>query len=235
MKTVQQYLRELDTRKLVDAYLEKDPIDYEKPRYKYDLTVRIIRKYARKRIREYINRLRNLTVTTPKEYGMHVLFIHDIIVDHKYGDMQTDLIHLDELLEKGPEESEIWAYEFNDQSEIVGYYVADTKTNREHIYELIADVMFEAAFFGLNQESLAKEKRVLDNAMKEVEVIKNGELNYTKIEDTDFYRDYMAKKNPKEEELRRGVMDANYAFNHYFIIKEINAVIESCRKQGAIT
>lgn len=30
MKTVQEYLIELDTKKLVDAYLEKEPIDYDK-------------------------------------------------------------------------------------------------------------------------------------------------------------------------------------------------------------
>ena len=88
MKTVQQYLRELDIRKLVDAYLEKDPIDYEKPRYKYDLTVRIIRKYARKRIREYINRLRNLTVTTPKEYGMGGYAIIEVQGRRKVTDIQ---------------------------------------------------------------------------------------------------------------------------------------------------
>ena len=227
MKTVQQYLRELDTRKLVDAFLEKEPVNYEKPGYKHDLTVRMIRNHARKTIREYINRLRSLEVRPSLSGKRYVLFVHDVIDEQ--DDICTELIDPDELLEKGPKGISSWAYEFNEQAEIVGYHVADTEMNRKHIYELIADVMYEAAFFGFGQESLEKEKRVLDKALEEAEAIRNGENSYTRLEDTEFYRNYIATRDPEEEKLRRKLTDAQAACNRYFRIRELNAVAESPR------
>ena len=38
MRTVQQYLRELNTRKLVDAFLSKEPIDYDNSNWKRKLS-----------------------------------------------------------------------------------------------------------------------------------------------------------------------------------------------------
>ena len=61
MKTIQEWLKELDTDRLIGAYLFNDPIQYDCNRSWLDRTVREIRDAWTDRIRQYI-RLGNVHI-----------------------------------------------------------------------------------------------------------------------------------------------------------------------------
>ena len=67
MKNVQTYLKELDREKLIDYFLERDPITYHKPVWA-DWIVSDVTEHCRKEISDFIDRLCNLEIK-PSEDG----------------------------------------------------------------------------------------------------------------------------------------------------------------------
>ena len=165
METVQAWLNKLDTEKLINVYLSENPISYEMYKNYLDLTVREIRENYKAALRLYIERLRHLTVK-PDEYGKQgLLYVHRIMSDG-HRERAYNLIYIEELLEKG-NDADNYAYEFTEQATIMGFLVAETPLTQRYIYELIADVLSEASFFGFEQEYLEEEKEKLLEAEKE--------------------------------------------------------------------
>ena len=60
-------------------------------------------------------------------------------------------------------------YEFTRQEEIVGFLVSDTEFTQREIYEVLADVLYEASFFGYEQERLEDKIQKLRRAEKAIE------------------------------------------------------------------
>ncbi|MBQ9681776.1 MAG: hypothetical protein IJV35_00740 [Neisseriaceae bacterium] len=223
MKTVQQYLNELDTQKLMDTYFYHHPIEYDNKKVKLDLTVREIKKVCHKNLRKYIKRLRNLTITPPKDNKQGVLFVHRYIKDDIHQELFS-LVYLDELLEQG-EKAQSYAYEWTKQSEIMGFFVADTPLTQHHIYDLMADVMWEASFFGYKQEYLAKEKKRLKKSMKEAKKGKTKSFSMEEFEKK-FGITELDKESPDEEELHNIISQAERAYSDHSYKKELNLIKE---------
>lgn len=154
MKTVQQVLRELDTERLIAYYLWENPIGYDRYEDWLDLTVREIRDAYRKRLTDYIQRLREMKITEPENGHQGVLFVHRVM--EEYFSEEYRLVHLDELIKMGSK-CENYMYGFAKQSEIVGFLVADTPLTKRHIYDLMSDVLYQASYFGYEQEYLQEE------------------------------------------------------------------------------
>lgn len=234
MQTVQEWMRELNTRKLIDAFLSKIPISYDDGKWKRNLTIRQLRKLERMRIRRYINRLRCMAVTKPENGHRWVLYSYSAIGDHLKKGVETRLIDLDELLENGIERTPVsWNYESKPQSEIAGYNVADTPINKNHIYEVIAEVLSEASFFGYEQEGLEKNNRMMEKAIREAERFINSDL----IEEAQFDEDCIdsleaERDSPlNEERLEREVFRAIYAFNNDSRRKALSELISLHQEQ----
>jgi len=226
MKTVQQLLRELDEDRIIDVYLYENPIEYDRHEYLLDQTVRDIRDKARDRLHQYIQRLREMEITEPEDGHIGILFAHRAM-DDGFGSQAFNLVHMDELLERGTE-CENYAYEFSPQSEIVGFFVADTPMTQRYLYDLIADVLTEASLFGFEQEELADKKAELEQSMKEVEngtaELRTWEELKTELETEDFTFD---EESPDEEELRHAAFEAEWTYSCHSRDKELTLIRES--------
>ena len=138
MKTVQEWLRELDTDQLIDAYLDLEPISKDGMEKNGNLSAQELLQFGRNRLSNYIERLRTIPITASDD--PHILFVYavpdDIGTKNEY-----DLVHLSDLYNKGLD-SPSYAYEFSPQSEIVGFFVAD---NRLNLLFLLANNQFQNA------------------------------------------------------------------------------------------
>lgn len=236
MRTVQQYLRELNTRKLVDAFLSKEPIDYDNSNWKRNLTIRQVRKIERMRICRYINRLRSMAVTKPENGHRWVLYSYTVIGDFLRKSVETRLLDFDELLENGIERTPVsWDYELKPQSEIVGYFVADTPINKEHIYDVMAEILSEASFFGYEQEGLEKNKRMMEKALKEAEeYIQAEDMNIEEVQFDNVRINCLEVEKEsisKEERLEREVFQAIHTFNDNSREKALSELISLHQEQ----
>ena len=164
MKTVQYYLKKLKTKKLIEAYMRKDPIKYKEEYFK-NLTINQIDEFCTKKIKDFIKRLRTLKIKKKKSKSILFAFKTEYSDIDTFG-IRVDLIKLDEFI-KSPNEVQGYAYEHLKHNEMLGFLVADTDFNKEHIYEIMAEFMYEASWFGLKQEKLKKHIKILKKADKD--------------------------------------------------------------------
>lgn len=153
MKTVQECLKELDIEKLIDEYLDRDYIRREmiKVMKKKDITTKELLARYRRAIREYIEYMRHVPVEQPEEQGL--LYMYQTLPGLIRDDYWHDLVIIPELREKGVD-AEDYSYILCSRGEIAGFLVADTKLTQEHLLTLMADVLYEASFFGYTQEDI---------------------------------------------------------------------------------
>ena len=218
MKTVQQHLRELDQNRLIEVYLFEHPIEYNHPALA-GLTVSQIREKYTERMRKFIERLCGLTPKADPDGRVGILFAHRCIeVGSLSGTEDYCLVHADEVLSDGVD-AKTYAYEFTNQSEIVGFLVADSEYTRRHIYGLMADVLYQASFFGYRQEGLAEALEDLDRSIREA---KEGDvLSMDKVMKECFPEHKSERMDPDEKNLRDTVMKAAFDYNEHFKKKEL--------------
>ena len=157
MKTVQEWLIELDTTELINAYFSEHPIDFiHMEENAKQMRVCDIQTKGRKKLESYIDYLRNLPIKNNPEEGKGLLFVFRML----YGYSDTGLVHelvlVDELLRDGTE-AEAYSYTLTDPAEVMGFYVADTPLTQHNIVFLIANVLFEASFYGWTSEEVNRE------------------------------------------------------------------------------
>lgn len=221
MKTVQEYFRTLDEDRLISAYLYNNPVTM-KEFEKSDASLTAINEKIKSTLHQYIERLRTLPIEKTDFEG--VLYVHRIIKD-EISSEAFSLINLKELREKGHEATD-YGYEFSTQNEIVGFQVADTKLTQCHIYDLMADVMYEASFFGFEQEHLEEEKRKLEEAVKEIDEGKTVPWEEVKAElKAEFGEDLHEEETEEEVALREKVIRASWEYAQYSRRKELDALM----------
>lgn len=225
MKTVQKVLQELDADKLIDTFLRDNPIEYDRNENMLDRTVRDIRDTVHNNLRRFINRLREMPITEPEEGHQGVLYAHRTMKEG-FSAQAFNLVHLEELLELGTE-CENYAYEFTPQSEIMGFLIADSPMTQRYIYDLVADVLYEASFFGFEQEGLPMQKAKLMDSLEEVRSGNVESLSWEEVkaelETEDFSFD---EESPDEEALRRAAWEAEWAYSRHSRDKELTAIRE---------
>lgn len=229
MKTVQDYLKELDTDKLVEEYFFRDPIPYEEFAARTShLTVQEIRAAYKRRMRLFIDKLREIDAVKSRE-GNSVLFAYRYLPEYRGEDIGFGCAVVDEVLKSG-KNAEIYTYSMLPQNEIAGFFVADTELSKRYIYELIADVLYESSFFGFNQEGLEKLLAGFGSSMCELERVESGETNLPTI---DRIMDNICEclgfvpdsETEDEKELRREVWKAQDAYCRHSRQKELNNVL----------
>lgn len=169
MKTVQECLKELDIEELIDEYLDRDYIRREmiKVMKKKDMTTKELLWHYREAIREYIEYMRNVPVEQPEEQGL--LYMYQTLPGLIRDDYWHDLVIIPELREKGVD-AEDYSYILCSRGEIAGFLVADTKLTQEHLLTLMADVLYEASYFGYTQEDIDVYLKEEANSEKEDDI-----------------------------------------------------------------
>ena len=168
MKTVQEYIRNADREKLIGEYLHAHPIEFQEIRNK-DLTIKEVFEKYREELSRYIDHLCALSVVRKEPSEAGILYVFRNLYEAS-DDLDFGLLEAAELLEaEDLAKVNDYSYIFSKQEEIMGYYVADSELTQKHIYELMADVMYEASWLGFNNEHYEEEKQKLEEALKETE------------------------------------------------------------------
>lgn len=233
MKTVQEYLRELDRDRLIEEYLYKSPIEFEKIHDK-SVSVETVFQRVREYIGEYIDRLRKLDITQDDDGKQGIVFAHRCVGSNCESlEIAFPLVFKEELLEHGTEANS-YAYEFSPQSEIVGYLVADNPLTQYYIYDLLADVMFEAAFFGFDEEHKEEEEQKVVQSCEEAMSPDFKGIPWEEVKA--HLEEKMGQKFDEESEdeleYHRAVWAAEMEYSQHSRTKEMNMIIEALKSEG---
>ena len=165
MKRVKDYLLEVDEESLVEFFFEKYAILSSYEYYEDDLQEMRIKEFREERImyvRKLIDRLKKLEIKESKDPGIFFVYRLENHQDDLYFDMTT----VSELRKKGVK-AECFGFDIERQEEILSWYIPDTILNRRFIKELLAYILNEASFFGIEQEGLGELYERLDEAKEE--------------------------------------------------------------------
>lgn len=225
MKTIQEYIKRLEEDKIIEEYFCMFPIAYESIPTRVNLSILEIRERRKDKLKKYLNRLRRLKVNAPKDGKIGILYASKCY-STEFNDVAFHMSCLDEMkAQKG--ECASYAYEFIRQEEILGYLVADSKFTQEHIYEVVADFLFEASFFGYAQERLEEEKAKLENAAREVEESKTFSLDELRKELGIEGKERAAiEGDERMKQLRNRVAKEVMEYNKYCRGKEIEEILK---------
>ncbi|MDA3047875.1 DUF6557 family protein [Campylobacter sp. JMF_08 NE1] len=214
MKSVQKWLKKLKTERLIKEYFYKYPINLADLDKVQSLSVAQVRELGEERLRKFIKKLRHIK---PKQTEHKAVFIaHKYIGEDDFPEVCFDLIHIDELGKDGAEVPG-YAYEYCKQAEIMGFLVADLELTRENIYPLMAEILYEASFFGYDSKGVKKANKRLKKAIKEVE---EGKV----ITDDEFRAKFGIKEKERDEradELSNAVIKAKFEYLKYMRDKEL--------------
>ena len=222
MKTVQEYFREADADKLINYYVYKHPVKLEDIAHDNE-KILDAKKRIRKRLQEYIERLRSVDIEAGEDGKEYILFVHKIQQDGVDEDTGS-LVCQQELKEKGLE-AETYSYVFDRQAKIMGFKVSDTAYTQKNLVELLADVMHEASFFGFEQQHLNEELQKLEASIKEVE--KRTATTYTMEEVWEHLGFEKEERDETADGLRHAITKAVVEYNQYQKKKELQALMDS--------
>ena len=222
MKTVQEYFRKADADKLINYYLHKHPVKLE------DITqdnekILDAKNRIRKRLQEYIERLRSMDIEDGEDGKEYILFVHKMQQDGAEEDTAS-LVCRQELRDKGLE-AETYSYVFDRQAKIMGFKVSDAAYTQKNLIELLTDVMYEASFFGFEQQHLDEELQKLEFSIKEFE--EGTATTYTMEEVWEHFGFEKEERDETADELWHAITRAVVEYNQYQKKKELQALMES--------
>ena len=221
MKTVKDYICSLDADELVRTYFEKRCKKIWEYYRDFQFDEDIDEKYKKmslpefvetqiKLLREYVEYLKGVEITASEDGKQGIIYAYSCLDDWFSGGVCTELVHMDELV-ADPEKCDNYGYEFCEFSEILGYLVADNKFTQGNIYEVIADVLWEASWTGYRQEHLQEE---LDS-LREFENANPDDMTSYESPDEMFedllggdYMKELRESKPEETEESQRLLDA---------------------------
>ena len=173
MHNVQYYLKTLDRDRLEETFFETYPIHYEEwatDCKKLGLPIGGIREWEHERFRKYVDKLcaKTPTETDSRDGKKGVIYTYRCLESGRESDLETDMFFPEDGVD-----SYGMAYEFQPPEEILGYMVADNELTQLNIYKAIADVLYEASFFGygdeVREDKAEKILRSVKEAKQEIE------------------------------------------------------------------
>lgn len=226
MKTVKDYLFELDKDELVNEYFRRSSkklSDYyfgyfydDEDERDVDLKEISLIGFAtamKQRISDFIEYLKGVEIAESDDGKQGIIYAYKSIMESDlWGNVCTELLHREELLED-PENCENYSYILSGFPTILGFLVADNKYTQINIYRVITDVLYEATWFGYTQEEIDEENESLNEESEEME---NGENRktydsvdemFTDILGEDGYRE-MKDREYKETDESKALLDA---------------------------
>ena len=222
-KTVQEFLREADSDRLISEYCYKYPVDI----FQLDAdecTIGEIKRSIREKLKNYIERLRAIETASHSD-GRHYVFFANKHLDEEYGGIECSLICMEELEEKPIEQIESYSYILERQEEIMGTIIAETDLSKAYIIKLLVDIMYEASWFGFENEHLEKERQGLNEAIREVKEGRTVEFDLDEfVEKYGLESEFKEPVDEKEEQLRHDALKAGYTYSQYSFMKELRKV-----------
>ncbi len=254
MKTVKDYIGMLDVDQLADMYFSK----YDKSLYRYykgsplsdekddRIPVMTISEFVEDQKRlfyEYVEHLKSIDITPDENGKQGIIYAYNKLEGYYYWSdtLCTELIYLNELKED-PENCENYGYMLTDFSETLGFLVADNQYTQGNIYEVIADVLYEASWFGYRKEEIEEERKVLEEQNEELEKSEGntyesvdalftellGEEGFKEMKDRSYH------ETEEGKELGDAAREARYKYEHYSMVKERKLILEALKDANEI-
>ena len=212
---------ELSEKQLAECFFAEHGVlssyEYADARYG-EMTIKEVRKERLAYARRLIRRLKKLEPVQSEDHG--IFFVWE---EPSSREASFEMTTLSEFRTKGIR-SQTYAYETARQEEVLGWYVPDTPMNREHVYELMADILFEMSWFGIKQEKLPEFMERLDAAV--------NETVDRRIDDdmADVQPDHLLSDD--DERLDRFLQQSITTINGYCKEKQLMKVIGCLKKEG---
>ena len=123
MKTVKEWLNEINIQKLIGYYQTMYPIYLDDTQLDETITIRRCRDMERSKLQDAIHQLQNLPITLPDNEIQYIIFSHKILIDSS-DDETYAIVSVNELLDYcvGADTS---GYDMYDPAEILSFLVAD--------------------------------------------------------------------------------------------------------------
>ena len=226
MKTVQETLREMDKKELLRKFFYEHPNKLDS--FDDDLTIAQAKERANKVIGKYIERLEAMEVK-PNDRQM-IFYMYEYLGSYKL-DQNRGLCTVADLQEKGIEAPN-YGIEYTTQEEIMGYCVADTEMTQYYLNDLMVEIIWDASFFGVEQEKLPEAIKELEEADKEIdEGLEKSFSSYEEFEDFIYGDEPRPPKLSKEDsaEKQKIIQEVNHLhekFNHHLQQKEIDQILK---------
>lgn len=164
MKTVKEWLNEINIQKLIGYYQTIYPTYLDDTRLEETMTIRQCRDMKLSKLQDAIHQLQNMPITLPDDGTQYIIFGHKILIDSS-DDEAYAIVSVNELLDYciGADTS---GYDMYDPAEILSFLVADTPFTRAHIYGLLCDVLLNTITPHLHRDSPKKANplTILDEA-----------------------------------------------------------------------
>ena len=226
MKTVQETLRDMDNKELMRKFFYEHPNKLGS--FDDDLTIAQAKKRANEIIAKYIERLENIAIK-PNDKQM-IFYMYEYLSSYNL-ERNRGLSTLADLQEKGVEAPN-YGIEYTPQEEIMGYCVADTEMTQYYLNDLIVEIIWDASFFGVEQEKLPEAIKELEEADKEIdEGLEESFNSYEEFEDFLYGDEPRPPKLSKEDsaEKQKIIQEVNHLhekFNHHLQQKEIDQILK---------
>lgn len=172
MKTVKDYICELDTTELVDTFFEEygekiydlyyrnNPTNYDDLHIDYDESVRDLSVYdyaqaERKQLYDFIKHLRDIDITKCSNGKTGIIYAFGKYDIDYFCRWQLRLLFLEDLL-SDPETCKNHSFAGVKFSEVLGFRVADNEYTQDIIYKVIAFIMWKSSLTGYRQENIER-------------------------------------------------------------------------------
>lgn len=154
MRTVQEAFRKANKADLIEQYFYEHPIKISDLDDENDMTIAKSKAIANQKLDDYVERLRNIEIKQSDDSPQDLIFYVYHRPDRYYvATPEFELVSLDDLKQKGIK-AENYGCEYIEQEVTMGYHIADNSLTQYYLKDLLVCIMYEANFFGFQQEHL---------------------------------------------------------------------------------
>ena len=247
MKTVKEYLCELDTSRLVDEYFceygEKlydlyyynTPTGYDDRHIDYDESVRDLSVYdyaqaTRKEIYDFIKYLKSVDITECSRWKTGIIYaFRKYDEDYFMRMFHIRLLFWEELL-SDPENCKNHDFEYVKFSEVLGFRVADNQFTQSIIHRVIASIMHILSATGYRQENLEhfyeSYKKQNGTDFEPYAPIDERSLHFIRYDQNMIMRNETTESRDRLFKVRKDI----YEYELYLMKRERSILLESIKK-----
>ena len=231
MKTVQQIIKSIDRRTLLQAYLaiDKPKINVMETETMDEKMYREIKDDYKDAWNRFVESIITLMVKS-NEFGKRGIILGFQDVHHS---VSHDLFLEDEVLKYGVE-ADAYGYSLEEWETIPGYCVAPTRYTKKHIYEIMAQVLYNVSFWGYTKERVDEERAATQESIAEGECDEKETSRTLCVDDETNRRmcDSLGGEiSPKEcQTVKQKFWEAEYAYSQYLRGQEIRELIKKLKE-----
>lgn len=233
MKTIQEYLKTCDRKKVIDIYINKYTFGLIKERrVNFNLTISQIAERQQEELNRLIDRL--IAIDPAKDNDSEEWILMTVHCAETEGeDLDHILVRESDVFDDCLKRVDSYAFDLTPFATAAGYYVADTYLTQYYISELIAYYLFEVSSTGYEQEKLEQTVKDLDKALREIE---NGHTKGFSIEEfekelEEEYGLQFEEEDPRVESARKDYYRERVKYSEYCRTTEIGKLRELLKEE----